>query len=43
MIRIITRLKAHSDKNISQIAKLLKLTSLEVSHAQHEYLKQFLR
>ena len=41
MTRIIAKLKAFPDKSIYQIAKKMKLSSIEVSHAQHEYLKQF--
>lgn len=41
MTRIIAKLKAFPGNDIFQVAKRLKLTSLEVSQAQHEYLKQF--
>lgn len=41
MTIIIAKLKAHPGNSVYQIARKLKLTSFEVSKAQHEYLKQF--
>lgn len=41
MVAIIATLKAMPNSDIIQVAKSLKVTSLEVSRAQHEYLKQF--
>lgn len=38
---IIEALKAMPNRDVFQIAKILKLTPLEVSREQHEYLKKF--
>lgn len=41
MEAIIKTLKKFPNRDIFQIARLLKIEPLDVSHAQHEYLKRF--
>lgn len=41
MNAIIKALKKYPYRDIYQVARLLKIEPLEVSNAQHEYLKKF--
>ncbi|GEM_PF-2794009 len=41
MEAIIKALKKYPNKDVYQIARLLKVETLDVSHAQHDYLKGF--
>ncbi|TDQ79537.1 hypothetical protein [Sphingobacterium yanglingense] len=41
MEAIIAKLKAMPNRDISHVALALKMPTMDVSRAQHEYLKQF--
>ncbi|MCS4164410.1 hypothetical protein [Sphingobacterium sp. BIGb0116] len=41
MEAIIKALKKYPNKDVYKIARLLKVDTMDVSHAQHEYLKRF--